>query len=485
MLLGGAHWFSKFDLKSGFWQLGIHPDERHKIAFCIPNAHYQWTVMPFGLKTAPSLFQQAITKIYSPMLSSMLIYIVDLLIFAKTDDEMQALLTQFFNLTNSYGVMISTKKSVMFQQSIDFLGLEFKDGQFKPGTHIAHELHRFLDTDLTVKQLQQYLGIVNYIRIFIPKIAQYIGVLTPLLRKQPPPWTQEHTTAIQKLKTICQDPPPLTIPTTGKRILQTDASDHCWSVILLEEHDGTTYCCGHESGFFKPSELHYHTTINELLAIKNGIRKFDFFLRPYQFEIQMDNSAFPKVLEYKNKMIPQPQILRLKDWFSQYQVTVKHIPGKENILADFLTREGAPTPQVCLFTPTSTYPLLYMMHPKKNASVHPITISAASPLISPTGSILVSHDQIKQYAHSHLLYYLHKHCLTKSYSDQQLEIMFHYGHPYCHIIHLTTITPEYHFIWYIWCLAHMYRIAFAFDPLSIHIHITNPKKQRSLIWSIL
>ena len=50
--------FSKFDLKSGFWQLGIEPSERYKTAFCIPNAHFQWTVLPFGLKTAPSIFQK-------------------------------------------------------------------------------------------------------------------------------------------------------------------------------------------------------------------------------------------------------------------------------------------------------------------------------------------------------------------------------------------------------------------------------------------
>ena len=48
--------FSKFDLKGAFWEIGIHPDDRYKTAFCLPNAQYQWKVLPFGLKTAPSLF---------------------------------------------------------------------------------------------------------------------------------------------------------------------------------------------------------------------------------------------------------------------------------------------------------------------------------------------------------------------------------------------------------------------------------------------
>ena len=52
--LSNAKVFSKFDLKVGFWQLGIHPEERYKITFCIPNHHYQWTVMPFSLKNALS-----------------------------------------------------------------------------------------------------------------------------------------------------------------------------------------------------------------------------------------------------------------------------------------------------------------------------------------------------------------------------------------------------------------------------------------------
>ena len=72
--LKNAQLFSKFDLKSRFWQLGIKPSDHYKTAFCIPNAHYQWTVLPFGLKTTPSIFQKTMVQIFQPILHSALIY---------------------------------------------------------------------------------------------------------------------------------------------------------------------------------------------------------------------------------------------------------------------------------------------------------------------------------------------------------------------------------------------------------------------------
>ena len=165
--------FSKFDLKSGFWQLGLKPEDRYKTAFCIPNAQYQWTVLPFGLKVAPSLFQKAMTKIFEPILENTLVYIDDILLFSKDIASHKKLLNQFFEIADQHGIMLSEKKIQLAQSQIDFLGMHFSQGTYKPQPHIAQELLNFPDENLTVKQIQQFLGIVNYIRDFIPRAAQY------------------------------------------------------------------------------------------------------------------------------------------------------------------------------------------------------------------------------------------------------------------------------------------------------------------------
>ena len=106
------------------------------------------------------------------------------------------------------------------------------NGHYQPGPHIATELLKFPNTNLT--KIQQFLGIVNYVRDFIPRVAIHTSQLSRMLKKQYPPWGPTQIEAVKQLKVIAQSPPPLRIPPTGQRILQTDASDDYWSAILLE-----------------------------------------------------------------------------------------------------------------------------------------------------------------------------------------------------------------------------------------------------------
>ena len=112
--------FLKFDLKARFWQLKIHLEDKYKTAFCIPNHHYQWTVMPFGLKNSPSQFQKTMVTLFQPLLANALIYVDNILLFSKEADSHEKLLTQFYNLVKSQGVMLSEEKVVIGQSSIEF-----------------------------------------------------------------------------------------------------------------------------------------------------------------------------------------------------------------------------------------------------------------------------------------------------------------------------------------------------------------------------
>ncbi|KAH9724757.1 hypothetical protein KPL70_007611 [Citrus sinensis] len=358
--LKNAQIFSKFDLKSGFWQLGIEPSERYKTAFCIPNAHFQWTVLPFGLKTAPSIFQKSMVQIFQPILHHALIYIDDILLFSGSHDEHRQLLTQFYDILQSHGIMLSAKKSIIATNNVEFLGMIIKDGHYQPGKHIAQELLHFPDQQLSKRQIQQFLGIINYIRDFIPHVDHYTHHLSALLKKKPPEWNADHTAVVTTLKQIAQNPPPLKLITDGKRILQTDASDESWGAILLEEINGKENFIAYASGHFSDTQKHYHSVFKEILAVKNGIKKFEYHLIGHHFLIRMDNSAFPNIFHFKGKTVPEKMLLRLKDWFSKYDFSVKHIKGSQNLIPDMLSRLSKPENPLTLFSTTYHFPIISM-----------------------------------------------------------------------------------------------------------------------------
>ncbi|GBG76445.1 hypothetical protein CBR_g22193 [Chara braunii] len=80
--LGGAQFFSKLNLKSGFHQLKIHKEDRYKTAFKTRYGHFKWLVMPFGLTNAPTTFQAAMTTEFRHMLDRfVLIYLDDILVY--------------------------------------------------------------------------------------------------------------------------------------------------------------------------------------------------------------------------------------------------------------------------------------------------------------------------------------------------------------------------------------------------------------------
>ncbi|GKC75030.1 putative reverse transcriptase domain, viral movement protein [Tanacetum coccineum] len=181
---------SKFDLKSGFWQLGIKPEDRPKIAFCIPDHHYQW----------------------KPNLANTLVYIDDILLFSPDEQSHTELLSKFYSLVAKYGIMLSEKKMEVGVTTIQFLGMEISDGKYQPQPHVAQELLKFPDELSSQKMIQQFLGLVNYMADFLPKLSHHTALLFPMLKKNPPQWTSRQTEAVKAIKCLAEKMPPLKIP---------------------------------------------------------------------------------------------------------------------------------------------------------------------------------------------------------------------------------------------------------------------------------
>lgn len=109
--------------------------------------------MSFGLKTVLSLFQKALTKIFSPIQHQALIYINDILLFFENDKDHADLLSRFHQLVKAHGIMLLEKKMLLAQSSIEFLRMTIFNGSYVPQPHIGIHLQDFPDERLSKKQL--------------------------------------------------------------------------------------------------------------------------------------------------------------------------------------------------------------------------------------------------------------------------------------------------------------------------------------------
>jgi hypothetical protein len=108
--------FSKFDMKSGFWQIQIDEADKYKTAFTVPFGHYEWNVMPFGLKNAPSEFQNIMNEIFTPFTKFSIVYIDDVLIFSESVEQHWKHLNIFMQIIQHNGLVLSPTKINLFQE---------------------------------------------------------------------------------------------------------------------------------------------------------------------------------------------------------------------------------------------------------------------------------------------------------------------------------------------------------------------------------
>lgn len=167
----------------------IDEEDKFKTAFSIPAGHYEWNVMPFGLKNAPSKFQKVMDDIFKPYFDWLLIYIDDVLIFSKNLDDHFRHVNIFMKLVKKNGLVLSKKKMELFQTSIKFLGHQISNGKISLQQHAIEFADKFPDVLRDKTQLQRFLGFLNYVSSFYQDCAIDRKVLNKRTGKNPPPWS--------------------------------------------------------------------------------------------------------------------------------------------------------------------------------------------------------------------------------------------------------------------------------------------------------
>lgn len=335
--LSEAKYFTTIDLASGFHQIPLVPEDQHKTAFSTHEGHFEFTRMPFGLKNAPRVFQRIIYNALAGLVGNeCFVYIDDIIIFSKSFEEHKLRLTRVLQRLEKYGFLIQPDKCEFARSELVYLGHIVSDKGLLPMPEKVEKIQNF-PRPTNIKGIQSFLGLCSYYQKFIKNCAQYTAHLSALLQKDKPfIWAEQQETAFNHLKMAITKDVVLQFPCFDREfLLHTDASDYAIGAVLSQETDGDVRPITFASKTLNKAEKNYATIEKELLAIVWAVKEFRPYLLGQKFRILSDHKPLQWAFKVKD---PSSRLIRWKLKLSDYDCIIEHIPGKNNLVADALSR---------------------------------------------------------------------------------------------------------------------------------------------------
>ena len=224
--LTGAKWFTKIDLRAGYHQIRLVPQDEHKTAFKTHLGLYEFRVMPFGLTNAPATFQSAMNSIFASMIRKcVLVFMDDILIYSPTLQSHQEHLAQVCTILQKHQLSIKKSKCSFAQQRLEYLGHIISDKGVATDPSKVQAVQQW-PTPRNAKDVRRILGMTGYYRKFIQHYSLISRVLSDLLKKDTQfHWTNTHQQAIYSLKHKLLTAPVLALPDFAVPFtVETDAS---------------------------------------------------------------------------------------------------------------------------------------------------------------------------------------------------------------------------------------------------------------------
>ncbi|XP_071824592.1 uncharacterized protein [Apostichopus japonicus] len=338
--IGNAKFVSKFDLLKGYRQVPLTDRAKEMSAFCTPDALYQYRVMPFGMKNAPATFQRMVNCIVADI-EGCEAYVDDLIVYSQTWEQHIGQLRHLFKKLSQAKLTVNLVKSEFCQANIVYLGHEVGQGKVKPIKTKVEAIEKF-PTPKTRKELQRFLGMAGYYRRFCQNFSDVASPLTNLLAKNVKyVWSEETENGFNKIKAILISEPVLIAPDFQKQFkLATDASDiGCGGVLMQVGEDGIDHPISYFSKKFDKHQRNYSTIEKECLALILALEHFDVYVGTTVHPVLVftDHNPLTFIHRMKNK---NQRLVRWSLTLQEYNLDIRHIKGKDNVMADALSRVG-------------------------------------------------------------------------------------------------------------------------------------------------
>lgn len=335
--LGDCKYFTTLDIKGAFHQITLEGDSRDYTAFTVGHFQYRWIRMPMGLAASPLTWQRAINIILSELIGNgVYVYLDDIIIYGKTIMDHNNTLCEVMMALKKYNLQLKITKCNFFAKEFDYLGFVIAADGIKVNQKKVEAIREF-PTPKNEKQIQSFLGLINYYRRFIKDLARLAKPLTTLLKTEVPfVWTETTQRAFDTLRQTLIENVVLKFPNFDELFyVTTDASDIAIGAVLSQGELPNDRPIHFFSRTLNDAQKRYSTIQKELLAIVEAIKTFRVYLYGRYFILITDHKPLCYLFTMKDC---GSRLFRQRLEIMNYNFKILYKPGVQNTVADALSR---------------------------------------------------------------------------------------------------------------------------------------------------